>query len=339
MNAFRSYQPHSTRPSAAVTWRHIDAGDVPGLPDLRAVRLTATELAALGHLGAGTTNLMASREDDLSYDHCQRVCRAALDRVRAETDGRIMHMAGLLHHLYLTGMLQPAETGIAHTLSAQERTIVDVIIAGVPIRELHEHLGTSKEAARVVYRRLKETTGSATRLHLVGRAHALGVFPSPSPHPRNLMHPPPLCSDALRVAEELVTGALNPAIADMLGMSVADVSGHLDRIGQLTCARARHTRAHQLLASGLVAPPPTSRPLPVFSSAEKRLLSTLRSCEMWQSIATSAGLSLSSVKPAMQSLIFRAGADNRTHLVGLAHAWDLFDHPPSARATPGVSPP
>ncbi|MFF3697282.1 helix-turn-helix transcriptional regulator [Streptomyces sp. NPDC002221] len=321
MNAFRLFQPHSTRPAA----------------DLRAVRLTAAELAALGHLGAGTTNLMASREDGLSYDHCQRVCRAALDRVRTETDDRIMHMAGLLHHLYLSGMLQPAETGIAHTLSAQERTIVDLIIAGVPIRALHEHLGTSKEAARVVYRRLKETTGSANRLHLVGRAHALGVFRSS--HPRNLMHPPPLCPDALRVAEELVTGALNPAIADMLGMSLAEVTGHLDRIGQLTCARARHTRAHQLLASGLVAPPPASRPLPVFSSAEKRLLSTLRSCELWQSIATSAGLSLSSVKPAMQSLIFRAGADNRTHLVGLAHAWDLFDHPPSARATPGVSPP
>lgn len=133
-----------------------------------------------------------------------------------------------------------------------------------------------------------------------------------------------LSTDELRVAQQLVAGALNPAIAQKLGMSEAEVTGHLDRIGKLTWARTRHTRAHSVLAAGLVPPPLVRAPAPDLSEAEQLLLLALAVCETWEGTAAAAGLDLRTVKPAMRALLARTGADSRTHLVGLAHGWNLL---------------
>ncbi|GGZ95148.1 hypothetical protein GCM10010371_63820 [Streptomyces subrutilus] len=142
-----------------------------------------------------------------------------------------------------------------------------------------------------------------------------------------------LGDDELRVAELLVTGALNPAIAQALDMSEHEVLGHLERIGEATGARTRHTRAHSLLTAGLVAPPPRPGPAPVLSETEHLLLIALAISETWERTAEAAQLNLSTIKPATRALTARVGADNRTHLIGLAHAWHLFDLP-TTPATP-----
>ncbi|GGY13619.1 MULTISPECIES: helix-turn-helix domain-containing protein [Streptomyces] len=134
----------------------------------------------------------------------------------------------------------------------------------------------------------------------------------------------PLSADELRVAGLLVTGALNPAIAHELGMSEEDVRRHLDRIGQETGARTRHTRANCVLAAGLVPPPPVTGPAPTLSAPERLLLVGLATCETWERTAVVANLDLRTVKPATQSLLRRVGAAHRTHLVGLAYGWKLI---------------
>ncbi|MFM9462760.1 LuxR C-terminal-related transcriptional regulator [Streptomyces scabiei] len=139
-----------------------------------------------------------------------------------------------------------------------------------------------------------------------------------------------------RVAEVLVTGASNIQGARDLGMSSSTYSGHLGSIGrkfQITSRTGRPARAHAVLASGQVAPPPAPARIPEFTLGERRLLRALAEHPETYEIAQAARVAEAEVRPWIKALVAKAGADNDTHLVGLGHAWGLL----GARGSESVS--
>ncbi|MFE9679267.1 LuxR C-terminal-related transcriptional regulator [Streptomyces sp. NPDC006259] len=130
-----------------------------------------------------------------------------------------------------------------------------------------------------------------------------------------------------RVAEVLVTGASNIHGARNLGMSSSTYAGHLGSISrrfQITSRTGRPARAHAVLASGQVAPPPAPAHIPEFTLGERRLLRALAEHPETHEIARAARVAEAEVRPWIKALVAKAGADNDTHLVGLGHAWGLL---------------
>ncbi|MEU0215045.1 LuxR C-terminal-related transcriptional regulator [Streptomyces sp. NPDC006265] len=130
-----------------------------------------------------------------------------------------------------------------------------------------------------------------------------------------------------RVAALLVTGASNLQGAQSLGMSTSTYAGHLGSISrkfQITSRVGRPARAHAVLASGQVAPPPAPAQAPEFTLGERRLLRALAEHPETHDIARAARVPEAEVRPWIRALVAKAGADNDTHLVGLGHAWGLL---------------
>lgn len=130
-----------------------------------------------------------------------------------------------------------------------------------------------------------------------------------------------------RVAEVLVTGASNIQGAQNLGMSSSTYAGHLGSISrkfQIASRTGRPARAHAVLASGQIAPPPASAHAPEFTLAELQLLRALAQHPETRDIARAARVHEAEVRPRIKALVAKSAADNETHLVGLGHAWGLL---------------
>ncbi|MEV8033601.1 hypothetical protein [Streptomyces sp. NPDC086182] len=144
-----------------------------------------------------------------------------------------------------------------------------------------------------------------------------------------------------RVAAVLVTGASNIQGGKDLGMSPRTFAGHLVRIGrkvQITSRVGRPARAHALLASGLVPPPLAPSPVPELTVGERRLLRALAEHAETHDIARAARVPGAEVRPWINALVDKVGADNDTHLVGLGHAWGLLDTAGSSSASSDDAP-
>ncbi|MFM9540103.1 hypothetical protein [Streptomyces turgidiscabies] len=110
-------------------------------------------------------------------------------------------------------------------------------------------------------------------------------------------------------------------------MSSNTYAGHLVRIGrkfQITGRDSRPARAHAVLASGQIAPPPAPAHAPEFTLAELRFLRALAEHPETRDIARAARIAQAEVRPWTKALVAKSGADNETHLVGLGHAWGLL---------------
>ncbi|PQM20604.1 LuxR family transcriptional regulator [Streptomyces xinghaiensis] len=144
-----------------------------------------------------------------------------------------------------------------------------------------------------------------------------------------------------RVAERLVTGMSNAQGARELGMSLNTFTGHLASIGrkfQINSRTGRPARAHAVLASKQVAPPPAPTSVPDFTTAERRLLCALAVHPETPDIARAAGIAPADVRPQIADLVAKANADNETHLIGLGHAWRLLDADPTGSGcVPGAT--
>ncbi|MFI0220465.1 LuxR C-terminal-related transcriptional regulator [Streptomyces lydicus] len=127
-----------------------------------------------------------------------------------------------------------------------------------------------------------------------------------------------------RVGEQLVTGRSNVQAAGELSMSPGTFSRHLGNIGRKFHITARHARAHAVLTSGQVAPPAAPEPAPVLTGTERQLLRAFAEHSDIDDIARAAGIAKADVRPLIKKLVDKAGADNNTHLIGLAHAWGLL---------------
>lgn len=130
-----------------------------------------------------------------------------------------------------------------------------------------------------------------------------------------------------RVAECLVAGASNSQGAQELGMSTGTFARHVVSIGrkfQITSRGGRAARAHAVLESKQVAPPPAPATVPRLTAADLRLLRAFAKYSETPDIARAAGIAQAEVRPQIRKLVAETGADNETHLVGLAHAWELL---------------
>ncbi|QDN54242.1 hypothetical protein [Streptomyces sp. S1D4-20] len=131
-----------------------------------------------------------------------------------------------------------------------------------------------------------------------------------------------------RVAEVLVTGASNIQGAQDLKMRTSTFAIHVGSIGRkfhITGKAGRPARAHAVLASGQVEPPPAPADVPEFTSAELQLLQALAEHAETEDIRKAADVAVTAdVRPLIGKLVDRAGADNDTHLIGLGHAWGLL---------------
>ncbi|MFD8589892.1 LuxR C-terminal-related transcriptional regulator [Streptomyces sp. NPDC059637] len=138
-----------------------------------------------------------------------------------------------------------------------------------------------------------------------------------------------------RAAEHLVAGASNTEGAQALGISTTTFTGYIVAIGkkfQVTSRSGRPARAHAVLASGQVSPPPAPEPIADFTERDLRLLRALAENAETHAIARAAEIAPADVRPMIADLVDKAGAANDTHLVGLGHAWGFLNTDPSQLA-------
>lgn len=129
------------------------------------------------------------------------------------------------------------------------------------------------------------------------------------------------------VAETLVTGASNRESAQQLGLSKNTVDRHLGNIRDKTGISgkdSRPARAHALLASGQVAPPPAPTQIPDLTPQELRLLRARAEHSDIEDVAQAAGIHRGEVRERISDLVAKTRARNDTHLIGLGHAWGLL---------------
>ncbi|MFE1190007.1 hypothetical protein [[Kitasatospora] papulosa] len=151
----------------------------------------------------------------------------------------------------------------------------------------------------------------------------------------------PLTEPQKRAAAPLVYGLSNKAIAAQIHLSAAGVASQLkvtrvkmDRPG---CSRA--VLVHALLTTRQVRPPVCHRPAPEFTEGELKLLHAHAEHSHNEDIGHAIGLRASDVRAETDALLVKACADNTAHLVGLGHAWGIFDDPSNPQlAAPPAAP-
>ncbi|MET9778927.1 sigma-70 family RNA polymerase sigma factor [Streptomyces sp. NPDC006367] len=145
---------------------------------------------------------------------------------------------------------------------------------------------------------------------------------------------PPLSEAAKRVAARLVYGETDAVIAAHLSLSVHGVKSQLQVARRHVGCPPRTRRAvlvHALLTARLVDPPACRRPAPRLTESEQRLLHALTRHSLNAVIGAAVGVSTQDVRAGISSLLTKTCADNTAHLVGLAHAWKLFDAAPAQK--------
>ncbi|MBQ0972904.1 LuxR C-terminal-related transcriptional regulator [Streptomyces pilosus] len=136
-------------------------------------------------------------------------------------------------------------------------------------------------------------------------------------------------------AAHLVAGASNAEGAQALGISTTTFTSYIVAIGKkfgITSRSGRPARAHAVLASGQVPPPPAPKLIPDFTDRDLRLLRALAENPETHDIARAAGIAPADVRPMIADLVDKAGAANDTHLIGLGHAWGLLKTDPTQLA-------
>lgn len=140
----------------------------------------------------------------------------------------------------------------------------------------------------------------------------------------------PLTAAQKAVGAHLVRGLTNSEIADKEQLADETVKSYIREMRQnLHCPprASRAVLAHALLSHKQVPPPPHRRPPFEPDEDDQRLLRAYADHTRPADIARAALLPASRLRARTDDLVRRAGADNATHLIGLAHAWDLFSDP------------
>ncbi|MFE5842047.1 hypothetical protein ACFQ7N_10410 [Streptomyces niveus] len=135
-----------------------------------------------------------------------------------------------------------------------------------------------------------------------------------------------LTASEKRAAEEAAAGRTDEEIARRMSIGPRSVSLLLSRIGRRNGGgRSRPARIYSALAAGLITPLVPARGAPDFTDADLLLIRALAEHSEPDAVAAAARLHTSELIVRTALLVLRAGARDATHLVALAHAWELLD--------------
>ena len=129
-----------------------------------------------------------------------------------------------------------------------------------------------------------------------------------------------------RVAERIAAGQSNREAAAALGMRTGTLSRHVTSIGYRFSVSSRPAKVHVAIDSGQIQAPACPGEAPDFTEADLSLLRAVAVHSEIEQIAASARISPPAVKSRLQDLVKKAAARNSAHLVGLGHAWGLFEN-------------
>ncbi|TXL83953.1 helix-turn-helix transcriptional regulator [Streptomyces sp. IB2014 016-6] len=126
----------------------------------------------------------------------------------------------------------------------------------------------------------------------------------------------------------VAAGLLNKEVASRLGVRPGTVSQHLESAAIRLDTRTRPGHVRAALRTGQISAPVLPGDAPDFTGTELTLLRAYTRHSTLGAIATAAGISQPGVKVRVAQLVKKAGARDRAHLIGLAHAWGLaVGHP------------
>ncbi|MQS17336.1 helix-turn-helix transcriptional regulator [Streptomyces kaniharaensis] len=139
------------------------------------------------------------------------------------------------------------------------------------------------------------------------------------------------------VAGMIAAGLSNQQAAAALGIKAGTLNQHVMSIGYRFGVTSRPAKVHAALASGQAPAPEAPHTAPDFTAEELLLLHALATHSENEEIAAAAHLALALVTSRIRDLVEKAGALNPSHLVGLAHTWQLLGTDTATQ--PGAPPP
>ncbi|WP_346346227.1 LuxR C-terminal-related transcriptional regulator [Streptomyces sp. SID5789] len=137
----------------------------------------------------------------------------------------------------------------------------------------------------------------------------------------------PLTPTLQRVARHLANGLTPKEIAAQTGLSIVTVRQYVRDIRESLHCPPRckpPVIVHRLFADQQVAPPTADRPAPMLSLDELLLLRAVAEHSDARDIAVAAKLAPADLRAALDQLLTDTGAQDTTHLVILAHGWNLL---------------
>ncbi|MCM2515814.1 LuxR C-terminal-related transcriptional regulator [Streptomyces griseoincarnatus] len=137
----------------------------------------------------------------------------------------------------------------------------------------------------------------------------------------------PLTPTLQRVAQHLATGLTAQEIATQTALSPVTIRQYIRDIRESLHCPPRckpPVIVHRLFADQQVAPPTADRPAPTLSPDELLLLRAVAEHSDARNIAVAAKLAPADLRAALDQLLADTGAQDTTHLVILAHGWNLL---------------
>jgi DNA-binding CsgD family transcriptional regulator len=141
-----------------------------------------------------------------------------------------------------------------------------------------------------------------------------------------------------RVAEKIAAGLSNQEAAAELGMQPGTLGRHVMSIGLRFGVSSRPAKVHAALASGQAPTPEAPDTVPAFTEDELLLLRAVATKSDNDEIAAAARIAPALVTTRIRDLADKAGALNSSHLVGMAHAWQLLDSETTTKPDTSASP-
>lgn len=142
-----------------------------------------------------------------------------------------------------------------------------------------------------------------------------------------------------RVAEKIAAGLSNQEAAAELRMQPGTLGRHIMNIGLKFGVSSRPAKVHAALASGQAPASEAPDTVPDFTEDELLLLRAVATKSDNDEIAAAARIAPALVTTRIRNLANKAGALNSSHLVGIAHAWQLLNSETTTNRGTSASPP
>ncbi|MYS36801.1 DNA-binding protein [Streptomyces sp. SID4920] len=135
-----------------------------------------------------------------------------------------------------------------------------------------------------------------------------------------------------RVAEQLMENLSTREIATRNGMALTTIRQYVQELRMKLDLPPRckaHVVVHRLLATGQIAAPTITRPVPNLDAQQQLLLHAVAVHSTPYEVALAAKIAPADHRAAVDALLHDTGTAHVMELVVLAHAWGLLGNPPT----------